>query len=203
MNFCGNCGSNIPEGSPFCPNCGAPAQSAQAATAEKTGNGLDVKKIIIGGVAVVLVVLFCVLIFGGCSSGPEKAVDNMMEAIYKDFDKDAAVDLIHEDMSKEIGAKDSAKYLTNLWEDLKEDDEVELEWKIDKVKDVDEDDLEDIQDLYDDRYDLEVTDAKEVKVEYTIYEDGDEEEDDKLKVTVVKIDGDWYCAGIPYITYNP
>lgn len=205
MNFCGNCGTNIPEGSPFCPTCGAPAPAPENQPAG--GKKMDIKKLIIAGVAVVVAVVLCIVLFTSCSSGPEKVVDKALSAVYEDFDAEALIDCMHEDIIDEMCEQadmdkdeivEKMQDMLDEMKDAAEDDEITVEWEITEVDDMKKSELKDIQELYEDEFDLEVTDGKVVEVELTVYEDGDEEDDSDMELEVVKIDGEWYPA-----TTNP
>lgn len=205
MSFCGNCGTTIPEGSPFCPTCGAPAPAPAPA---QGGNKFDLKKIIIAGVAVVLVVVLCIVLFSSCGGGggassPEKVVDKFLTAAYKDFDAEATFkcmmpeDIIDEQMEKEDMEPDEAyEEFQDKLDDLKEafeDNDVKISWEIGDVDELDKDDIKDIQEIYEDQMDLdiEIEDAATVEVELIAEADGDENSMD-MDWSVVKIDGDWY-----------
>ncbi len=210
MNFCGNCGANIPDGSPFCPNCGAPAPSDNGANAQ--GKKLDIKKLIIAGVAVLLVILLCVLIFSGCGNGagsPEKVAKQYLKATYDTCDYGDILDLYHKDVIEEMLDDEDYDSESELIDDMNDElednmedredeyDNLSVDWEIKKVKDADKSTAKYIKNLYDDEYDLEVDEVQEVKykVTFEFEEDGDDEDYDfDGSIIVVKIGGTWYKA---------
>ena len=209
MSFCGNCGTTIPEGSPFCPTCGAPAPAGQQAP-QGGGSKFDLKKIIIAGVAVVLVVVLCILLFSSCGGGsgsPEKVADKFMSAMFKDCDAEKISDLIHPDivdaMVEDEYDGDKDEYLEEGQETFDkmnegfEENEISIDWEVGDVEDIEDDDLEEIQEKYDDEYELEVSAAAVVEIEL-IAEFKGEENSSKMEIPVVEIDGGWYVdnAGV-------
>lgn len=207
MNFCGNCGTNIPEGSPFCPTCGAPAPAPENQPAG--GKKMDIKKLIIAGVAVVVAVVLCIVLFTSCSSGPEKVVDDYLTAMFKEFNVEEAMETcLHEDVIEE--AKDQAgdsydmmiDALQEQFDDIEEAMEEEdgsIDWDIKEVDDMKKSKLEDYEEMYEDEFDLEVTDGKIVEVEVVFSSDDDEKEED-IELEVIKVDGDWYIASTDAFT---
>lgn len=72
-----------------------------------------------------------------------------------------------------------------------------ITWQIKKIKDYDEDELENIQDAWDDNYDIEIKDAKTVKVKIF-----DGQNDKNINFEVVKIGGKWYMTDNPLSFFN-
>ncbi len=201
-NFCSNCGTVIPEGSPVCPTCGAPAPAPQQApTGGKKKNLIG---IIIAVVAVVLVVVLCASLFGGNS--PKSVADDYMKATFKQQDAGKVLDLIHkdvikaacddEDMSRKELEEEAQDMFDEMFEFLDDScDEWKVDWEIKDVEDLDDDELEEIQDYYDDDYDLKVKDAKMVEIEANIevtVDDETEDQDQDIEIYVVKVGGKWY-----------
>lgn len=72
-----------------------------------------------------------------------------------------------------------------------------ITWEVKKVKDCDEDELEDVQDYWDDNFDITVKNLKTVKVKV---KDGN---DDKIvNFSVVKIGTKWYMADNPLTFFD-
>ncbi len=214
--FCGNCGTENPEGTQFCAGCGADlaGEKPQEKSARKPGLpklkvgkfhiDLNDRKVLIAGAVVLVLIL--VLIFGGNS--PKRVVKKYMAAmenangksIYKllpkqyinylkdeqDMDKDDLKDMYTE-WSEEI---------EESYENLKDeyDAKVKISYDIQDVVKIKGDDLEDIQDRYEDYYDMKVTAAKKVEVDYTL-KCGDEYRQDFIQwITVIKVGGKWCIA---------
>ena len=134
--------------------------------------------------------------------GPEDVAEAFLEAMYKDFDVDALVDCLPEEMIDKVveeeydGDKDEfleegQEMLDGIKEEMEEEDG-SIEWKIDDVEDMDKDELKDAEELYEE-FGLEVTDGKTVLVTVIVSDDGEEMEEE-LPVSVVEIDGDWYIG---------
>ncbi len=89
MNFCPNCGKNISEDSKFCSKCGAKLQetenvNATDSTFESPKPNIGNKKIFFGiGIGILVVIIIFMISYTGKHKGPEKAVYNYMESIYK------------------------------------------------------------------------------------------------------------------------
>ena len=68
---------------------------------------------------------------------------------------------------------------------------VELSYDIKDEDEITGEDLEDIQDYYEDEYNLDIENAKVFEVEICAEIDGEENEE-TIEIIVVKIDGKWY-----------
>ncbi len=222
--FCGNCGTNNEDNATFCNGCGASLTEGGAennnVAPEKVNNNI-VKYGVIAAVAVVAVVLL-VVIFGGNS--PKSVVKNTLDATYKGkvnklkkvYSKKMVENFIEEYEYDEYDDYD--EFVDELIDEAEEDyenlqerwgDNFKVSYKIKKVKDVKKSELEDIQDLYDE-IDIEVKDAKEVKVDIELkkydedawedfcdehnMEDDEPEDEWDIEYIVVKIGGSWYLS---------
>ncbi len=197
--FCGNCGTENPEGTPFCAGCGA----ALGGTKSKGGNFKVNPKVIIAAVVGVLaVVILVTLLFGGNS--PTKVVDKFMAAVVdadaKGMMKQVSDDVIdymmeEEDMDKDDWndqLDDLSDNMKDMYEQMEDyyDGKVKITYDVKSEKDLDEDELEDLQDYYEDKYDIKVKDAKTVKVKVTT-KCGDYKDSNTMELVVVKIGGKW------------
>jgi len=224
--FCPSCGTAVEEGTKFCPGCGstlevaAAAETVEAPQAETNADGFEgadqtpkgpmagkEKYIGIGVVAVVgilvivLIVSLFKMIFGGSA---EDAVDDILTATYEDGDFDVMFDYVPEefvDYLKEEADMDDDDW-DEMLEELQEEAEEEAEdykdydisWEIKDTDECDEDDIEDMVDTIKDYYDIKLDIDEMVKIEVEIVmenEDGEEEEMDE-EYTMIKVDGDWY-----------
>ncbi|MCM1193050.1 MAG: zinc ribbon domain-containing protein [Butyrivibrio sp.] len=197
------------------------AEAPKAATAggEKPQAGADMKKLAcIGGAAVVVLVLlivFCNLIFG---SSPKKAFKAYVTGQYTcDYKKILNNSIYTKKAMKALDLYDKDDYeddledLKDYYEDLKDD------WKDDGIKykvSIDVKDVEKIKksdrefkwakEFMEDYYDCDADKIKQfaivearVKAEY--YEDGDRDKDNdvdtgRTQYLLVKIGGDWYMT---------
>ena len=210
--FCKKCGSQIPDNSAFCPECGAAVSAAQA---EQPSNApmapaakpaMDKKRltgIIAVGAAALVVIIILVAILAGGGKGWEKVLKKEMNCA-RTGDSEPLAELIPDKMYEAI-----ADYYDVDAEDLKEyfideylsdgsmlgDDYTFLKYEVTKEKDCSSSDLKDIKEYLKERGISSKDDVKEaVVVKVKIYfkdEDGDRD-DIKGEFTFVKIDGKWY-----------
>ena len=207
-NFCGNCGTVIPEGSAVCPNCGAAVAAAPVAAEAQApkANPLEAlkgkKNILVAAVAAVLVVVLAILLFG---SSPKAAAKKYLNA-QTHFNAKGIYNSYHKEVMKErLDAmdKDKKEYLDDTQDSLDDmKDEIKKEYdkyspsvKIIDVWDVKNSEAKEYKDMYDEQYDLKVKDVKEVRYVVTtkIKDDGDKDLSvDVGSVMVGKIGGKWY-----------
>ena len=210
--FCKKCGSQIPDNSAFCPECGAAVSAAQA---EQPSNApmapaakpaMDKKRltgIIAVGAAALVVIIILVAILAGGGKGWEKVLKKEMKCA-RTGDSEPLAELIPDKMYEAI-----ADYYDVDAEELKEyfidkylsdvsmlgDDYTFLKYEVTKEKDCSSSDLKDIKEYLKERGISSKDDVKEaVVVKVKIYfkdEDGDRD-DIKGEFTFVKIDGKWY-----------
>ncbi len=203
--YCPLCGSENQDNAYYCHVCGEklmPRQQPQAPVAKKERKPRRSRK----KLWILLSVLILVLAIGGTTTflllrnGPRKIVNNTLKAYYA-ADVSTLFDLVHEDVLDEMfgsksGIKAAKKTLENRIESTFEryDENWEawsIEYRIVDVEKLEGDALEELQDLYDDEFDCEVTAAKEVMVKLTFIQDDTRRIYDEL-ICVVKIDGKWY-----------
>ena len=211
--FCGNCGAQMPDGTVYCPECGAKQNVATANVSNGSPvndmvnkvKSMDKNRLIgIGAVAVVVIILLFV-IFGG--RGPEATLKKYYKLqlkgeyiaankLYPSKYLDYLIEEYYDDDKSEY--KEEMK---DREEDTK-DDLKDEDFKLEYVK-VEEDDnytdsqIEDIEDYYEDEYDikLKIKDAKDMKVKVKYKYDGETVKNEDT-MTVIKIGGKWYVA--PY-----
>ncbi len=204
--FCGNCGTQNPDNAPFCTGCGAKLNEAPVApasapefTPEPTRKSR--KGLFIGiGAAVVAIAVALILIFtlGGGKGGAKTAEDVVEEYIKaaEEVDGEAIMDLIHENiLEKEFSDEDEREEAIEEFEKgLGEIMEMcEIQFEIGDSESLDGDDLEDLQEEYEEDYDLEVEDAEYIEVIMTIEVYGYEQTQTN-ELLVIKVDGKWYLA---------
>ena len=167
---------------------------------------VDLMKLLIAGGALVLaLVLVVVLVFS--ANNPKSVAQKAVGACVDDFDADAILDLVHEDVVSII-ANEEDMTVNQLRRECQEQfdknkqriekayDDYSVNWEVVDVRDASFSDLEDIQEKYlDYSYNLLVTDMKlaKVYVERTYVDDGDYDRDSDIEeFALVKIDGNWY-----------
>ncbi len=167
---------------------------------------IDLMKLLIAGGALVLVVVLLIVLLGS-SGSPKSVAEKAVGAYFDDFDADAIIDLVHEDVISVI-ADDEEMTEKELRRECQEEinefrlyiereyDDYSIDWEVIDVRDASFSDLEEAQEDYlDYSYNLHVTDMKIAKVhlEVEYVEDGElDRESDTEEIELVKIDGDWY-----------
>lgn len=210
--FCGNCGSQNPDGLTKCAVCGAPlTEEKKSGKAAKFDlKNMDRNKLtgyaVIAAVALVVVILL-IVIFSGRSD--TSTLKKYVKAAY-DLDAKKIVNLYpdvifkmaaeEEDISKGEAKDEAIDDLQDELEDLADKyDDIEFdEIKSIKVEIRDEDKLtkkqvRELNEMYEDEYDMKLK-AKEMKnceVKITGKHDGDKF-NFKVNITLIKIGGSWY-----------
>ncbi len=164
--------------------------------------------LLIGGGALtglIVIIIACVLIFGGGgNSTPEAAAEKCLKARVN-YDAESMIEMYHEDYLEYILDQMDMDYdefeemLIESAEESKEaneDDDIEMSYEIIRIKEFKEDDLEELQEYWEDEYDIEIEAAVTVKYELIEEVDGEEEDSYKDEFVLVKIDGKWYMASL-------
>lgn len=198
--FCMQCGVQIDDNAEICSSCGA-AQTANSVggNGEVTGNKKSIVPVIaVAAVIVVIVLLVCKLIFGG---GYKDPIDNMFKGMEtgkgKYFYKALPEFLLEEqfeDKKKSEIIDDLDELAEGILDNLEDEygDDIKISVKYKDKNKIDKDDLEDLEEMYEDNYDSKVKISKgyEVEIKATIKGD-DEKETDTTTLSVYKINGDW------------
>jgi len=204
MAFCPNCGKELPEGA-VC-DCQNNNTFGEVPALKKKSN---IKFLAIGAVAVVAVAVVVIVssAFGG---GYKKPVKDLVDSLNKGDSAKMFSAVIPDDKLKEMKKelkKDSAfdwDDVTDQIDDFLEDAMEDLEDKYGKnvkvsVKFLDKkkvkgDSLEEIEELYEDKFDAEISKVYKVKVEMTIKGKKDKDSE-KNWLYVAKVKGDdWKVA---------
>lgn len=157
-------------------------------------------------VVIAIVVALILILGGGGSKGGAKTAVAAAEGFYNaylDQDVDTMLDYIHEDVVKEAADENYDGSVKELKEDLAYEleneyamiDEAEITFAIVGSEEYDEDDFEELKDVYLDKYDLKLSSAMIVNYELTIKGTAFGEELDTTSehtVIVVKIGGKWF-----------
>lgn len=209
-SFCPNCGAPVMEGKSFCAACGAKLNIIPAAGGKnyvrpdrrKTTVEKSIKTGLIA-IVVLLMLVLCVSLFGGRSY--KKVVDQyvkasfsadgakMVELIPKEIFEDACDD---EYITRQEGVEKVSEQLQDYIDTL---DNYYDNWKttyeIVETRDYDSDELEDLQEELQERYQLKVKEAKRVTVELTVQSNGEELGNRTMEITTIKIGNSWYFWG--------
>lgn len=160
------------------------------------------KNLMIGTVvAVVVIVLVFFLLF----VNPAKSVAKKYAKAMVNYDAEAIVEITHKDMIDSMedyleyaGYDDYEEMLEDSFDKLEDEDYEYKSYKIDgDYKKYDKDDVEDIAEEWEDAYDIDEKDVQAVRrytIKFEVDEDGDDETE-KVKVLIAKIDGKWYFMG--------
>ena len=208
--YCSNCGNSMPDGTQYCPLCGAaqdvapqipvnypnPAYPAQ----EKS----SVAKFVVFGVAAVaaiaLIAVICSTLF---SSGSETALKKFCKALEKG-DGEAAVEVMYPEDAPYYS--DMMKYADEYVENIADmyGDDLEVSYEVCKEEKLDSDTLEDLGDYLESHYDLDadqLSKAYLMQVKLTLSGD-DDKDSQKMWIVMYKYDGDWYLDSDIYTSVD-
>lgn len=209
--FCGKCGSECDEDTVFCPNCGekvgqeldAPVNAVESSIDQQGKMIGNILRIAIAVVVVVVVVIGVKTIF--FSKGYVKVVKKYYKAVenadgkelmslFPDEYNEYLMDVSDYDDEEEM-IEDKDEALEDSWDEAKDSfgEDVAFTYEIQKCKELDEDELKEINEDYKDDFDFEeeVSKGYEVKVR-VIMEGEDKKESETQKLNVIKIKGKWY-----------
>lgn len=168
-----------------------------------TANIKTDKRLMIGtAIAVVVVVLLGVLLF----SNPSKSIAKKYAEAMLEGDAEIMMSILHEDYIEYIEDNlpeytdydDAEEMFEEIFDERKDEDIEYLSYEITDVKtDYDKDDVEDVADHLNELYDIDEDSVKNVArytIKFEVEYDGDDETE-KEKVFIVKIDGKWYYFG--------
>ena len=222
--FCGNCGTQNADNSAFCKNCGAqlngaaqPQQSQQPqqpvyqqpyyAAPKKPLNKKLIGIIAGGAAAVVLVVVLLIVLLGGggVAGSPEEVAENYIDSM-ANFDTDDLLALIPEAALDYVAEEEGYDDIDEMREEMKAGED-EMDEMLDMVDSFNVDcevlkttnykkaDLQDVQEYYEEEFNVEVTAAALVKVEITVEVSAmgqSMENSNEMEIPVIQIDGNWY-----------
>lgn len=215
MRYCGNCGTALEDGS-FCPNCGAPVEPEMAgynsgyegavneAYPEKNSKAKYI--IIIAAVVVLAAALVCIILLTRQSS--EKVVDSCLDAIL-DEDAEGLIALFPDSLVNYMADTEYNGDVDDMIDDLDDNlgeifdemgeigvDASDITFEIVSERDLDEDELNDIETSMDlRRAGVEVKKAKETRVKITTTTFlGDETE--SIYIQTGKVGHSWYLIGL-------
>ena len=214
--FCKKCGSQIPDNSAFCPECGAAVSAAQAEpeAAEQPSNApeapaakpaMDKKRltgIIAVGAAALVVIIILVAILAGGGKGWKKVLKKEMKCIMTG-DSESLAELIPDKMYEaiadyyDVDAEELKEYFMDL--EIFDDDDTLVKYEIIEENECSSSDLKSIKEYLKERGISSKNDVKEaVEVNVKCYfKDGDGDRfDTEDEFGFVKINGEWYHYGM-------
>ena len=150
-------------------------------------------KVLLGvccAVAVVILVLLCSLCLGG---GAKKAVKNYSKAIIK-MDEKKYCKSLHKNIVEERydDIDECYENMEEMFDNLKDEDVKYKKYEITNKKKLDKDDVEEMAEDLEDKYDISEKDLKKV-VRFSVNFDAKGSDNDKkLYIYVGKIKGKWY-----------
>ena len=212
MKICPTCGAQLNDDAVFCAACGnavpaaveaAPQIDGFAPAAAQPSGGNKKALIAIVAVAAVAAVVLVIVLFSTLFSSPKSTVKayframnsrNASKIVKLEYPKPILEELEDEDDRDKDDLIDSIEDGFETKDELYGDDWKYKDIKITKVKDMKDDDFEDLQEICEDEYDMKITDAKIVKVDYTIEGDDDENEVEDREFIVIKYKGKWYIG---------
>ena len=220
--YCSNCGNSMPDGTQYCPMCGAVQDVAPQApvnypnsypnpTYPDYGAGQMptqkkspvAKFVVIGVVAVAAIALIAVICSALFSSGSETALKKFCKAIEKG-DGEAVVEVMYpEDSTQYSNMMEYAdEYVENM-ADMYGDD-LDISYDVRKEEKLDSDTLEDLGDYLESHYDLDadqLSKAYLMQVKLTLAGD-DDKDTEKMWIVTYKYDGNWYLDSDLYTSVD-
>ena len=221
--YCSNCGNPMPDGTQYCPMCGAAQEAAPqaqgyypdysnpaypnyaggpvAAPVQKKSS--VAKYAVIGVVAVVVTILVATLCSALFGSGKEAALKAFCKAIEKG-DGEAVIEAMYPDDA--TGVSSVKSYASSFIDELIDEygDDLDVSYEVRKDAELDRDALEDFGDYLENTYNLdadELSKAYLMEVKLTISgEDG--KDSDKSWLVSYKYDGNWYIDPDAYTSVD-
>lgn len=214
--FCKKCGSQIPDNSAFCPECGAAVSAAQAEpeAAEQPSNAPEAPAakpamnkhrligiIAVGAAALGVIIIFVAILAGG-GKGWEKVLKKEMKCIMTG-DSESLAELIPDKMYEaiadyyDVDAEELKEYFMDL--EIFDDDDTLVKYEIIEENECSSSDLKSIKEYLKERGISSKNDVKEaVEVNVKCYfKDGDGDRfDTEDEFGFVKINGEWYHYGM-------
>ena len=214
--FCKKCGSQIPDNSAFCPECGAAVSAAQAEpkAAEQPSNAPEAPAakpamnkhrligiIAVGAAALGVIIIFVAILAGGGKDW-KKALKKEMKCIMTG-DSESLAELIPDKMYEaiadyyDVDAEELKEYFMDL--EIFDDDDTLVKYEIIEENECSSSDLKSIKEYLKERGISSKNDVKEaVEVNVKCYfKDGDGDRfDTEDEFGFVKINGEWYHYGM-------
>lgn len=214
--FCKKCGSQIPDNSAFCPECGAAVSAAQAEpeAAEQPSNAPEAPAakpamnkhrligiIAVGAAALGVIIIFVAILAGGGKDW-KKVLKKEMKCIMTG-DPESLAELIPDKMYEaiadyyDVDAEELKEYFMDL--EIFDDDDTLVKYEIIEENECSSSDLKSIKEYLKERGISSKNDVKEaVEVNVKCYfKDGDGDRfDTEDEFGFVKINGEWYHYGM-------
>lgn len=218
--FCPKCGTENEDGTVFCKECGASLTGDAPTGAQDGGQGVTVAGVklpvnrnqLIGIIAIAVVAVLVIVLIAGLlgGGGAKGTAEKFTKAIFKGDGK-TVVALFPDDVVEELCDRqnmdkdefvDAMNDVLELTIDALDDqyDKWSIAVKATKTKDLSEKKIEELEDRYENSYDvdLDIKEAQEVTLELTATADGEKEDPQKIKLTVIQVDGKWYIDFFSY-----
>lgn len=212
--FCGKCGASVKDSAKFCMTCGSPVipiqPEAPPAPIEQEVPAIPPAPVKRSKKKLVIWLIIAALILAaGATTGclllrkntPRKVAYAAMDAIFEP-DAGALFDLLpkqvlEEEFGGRLGQKTAKAQLQENLEDMLSDhhryyEDPEIEYSVVDVHKLPDSVLEELQEVYEDEFDCQITDAREVIVHLVITDDDDAYYSSVDMLTLVKVDGKWY-----------
>ena len=214
--FCKKCGSQIPDNSAFCPECGAAVSAAQAEpkAAEQPSNAPEAPAakpamnkhrligiIAVGAAALGVIIIFVAILAGGGKDW-KKVLKKEMKCIMTG-DSESLAELIPDKMYEaiadyyDVDAEELKEYFMDL--EIFDDDDTLVKYEIIEENECSSSDLKSIKEYLKERGISSKNDVKEaVEVNVKCYfKDGDGDRfDTEDEFGFVNINGEWYHYGM-------
>ena len=207
--FCGKCGEKNEDNAKFCVKCGEKFNNSQmekndVPKVNLPGSANDKnRKVGIAAVAIVLILVICVIgtALGGRSY--KKTASQFIDAVFN-ADAKTMINLIPKSMVKSMVEEeyDSKSEMIEDFEEMLQSGFVDameryigenwkLTYKVLKVEDVSSKKLKDIKEEYKETANINVSDAKIVKMELTL-KSKDDDYSDTINIHLIKVGRSWY-----------
>ena len=222
--FCKNCGTELKEGTKFCPKCGTPAATTQQMySGQQQGGGAEGRSLgvlserkarkapVFAIGAIVILIIAVVLVIRGCAGGGyEEPIRNLVKGIENQDGKQilkAFSDEMMEAAEEESGY--SREEFAEMYENMFNysigdvnlfDVDYRIDYEIEDDYDLSEREVKEIEDeLSDEGIDVDIKAGKEVELtlEISVKNIDYHEEEDKT-VEVIKIGQNWYINPLTF-----
>ncbi len=196
--FCMQCGKEIDRKDMHCQYCGASQENlpGDSVNSHNKGRG-DLLVPVVAILSVILVIVIVTVNLTVLNNGYKKPLDSLFAAFNKqeyDYFEDALPDYITE--LDDYDADDAKTKFEDSVKNIIIDSNMELSYKVLDKNKIDKDDLKELEDNIEDKYNesVDVDQGYKVKIQLTFSME-DKEDTHKLTIPVYEIDGKWCILG--------